>query len=141
MKGPTLEQLKDVHDRYPVDPAQVRAALMRIKPSWTMIEPSLDGACFARGTIQVIFTLALYDDHNLWLHVSACGRRGPTNYYLPSWDEMKRVKNDFIGDGWAYVVFPPEKEYVNQHPCVLHLFALFENKSALPDFTRGLGVL
>ena len=50
------------------------------------------------------------------------------------------MKNDFIGsDRWAYQVFPDEKHYINQHPCVLHLFSLLENRPALPDFTMGLG--
>jgi hypothetical protein len=31
------------------------------------------------------------------------------------------------------------KEYVNEHPCVLHLWALFDGAPALPDFTRGIG--
>jgi len=143
MKGkPTIEELRDVHDRYPVDPAQVRAMLARVPASWTMIEPSLDGAAFWRGTIQVIISLGLYDDHNLWVHVSCCGRKGQTSFYLPSWEELKRVKNDFIGeDRWAYQVLPPAAEYVNQHPCVLHLWALIDGKPALPDFTRGLGTL
>jgi hypothetical protein len=76
------------------------------------------------------------------VHVSACGRTAKGSFYLPSWEEFKRVKNDFIGeDNWAYQIFPPKKDYINQHACVLHLFALFENKAALPDFTRGTGGL
>lgn len=140
--NPTIEELRDVHQRYPVDPAQVRAMLARVPPAWTLISRSEDGAAFRRGTIQVITSLELYDDHNLWVHVSACGRAGQLKYCLPSWDELKRVKHDFIGeDRWAYQVFPPASEYVNLNPYVLHLFALFEGTPALPDFTRGLGVL
>jgi hypothetical protein len=139
---PTFEQLRDVHNRYPVDPAQVRAFLSRIPPAWTLIERTESGAAFVRGTVQAFATLDLYDDHNLWIHVSACGRTGVKQFHLPSWEELKRVKHDFIGeDKWAYQVLPPATEYVNKHPCVLHLFALFENRAALPDFTRGLGVL
>jgi len=142
MKGhPTLEELRDVHDRYPVDPAQVRAMLARVPPSWTLLERSQDGAAFRRSTIQVLISLELYDDHALWVHVSLCGRTGQAKFCLPSWEELKRVKQDFIGDRWAYQVLPPASEYVNQHPYVLHLFARFEGEPALPDFTRGLGVL
>lgn len=139
---PTLEQMMAVADRYPVDPAQVRAMLARVPPSWSLIEKSGDGAAFRRGVVQVMISLALYDDRNLWLHVSATGRTGEKKFHLPSWEDLKRVKRDFIGeDRWAYQVLPPEAEYINQHPCVLHLFALFENHPALPDFTRGLGTL
>jgi hypothetical protein len=140
--NPTLAQLRAVRERYPVDPAQVRAMLMRIPPSWTKIEDSLDGACFVRGTVQVIVSLGLYDDGQLWIHASLCGRTGQNKFCLPSWEELKRVKHDFIGDErWAYQVLPPPTDYINQNPSVLHLFARFEGANALPDFTRGLGTL
>jgi len=100
----------------------------------------LDGGAFRRGTLQVIISVAYEDDHQIWVHVSVCGRKGAHSYYLPDFEELKRVKNDFIGtDKWAYQVFPDEKHYINQHPCVLHLFSLLENKPALPDFTGGTG--
>ena len=50
------------------------------------------------------------------------------------------MKNDFIGlDRWAYQVLPPEKDYINDHPCVLHLFALLDGEPVLPDFSWGIG--
>jgi hypothetical protein len=143
MRGaPTVDELRAVRDRYPVDPALVRAMLTRIPASWTMVEDGWDGAMFRRGSIQVIISLDLHDDHELWIHVSACGRTGQNKFCLPSWEELKRVKHDFIGeDRWAYQVLPPPEDYVNQHAYVLHLFARFEGTRALPDFTRGLGTL
>lgn len=143
MKGyPTREELRDIHDRYPVEPAQVRAVLARVPPSWTLVERRQDGAAFRRGAIQVILSLELYDDHALWVHISLCGRTGQAKYCLPSWEELKRVKHDFIGDDrWAYQVLPPLTEYINRHAAVLHLFARADGEPALPDFTRGLGVL
>lgn len=144
MKGnPTLEELKDVWRRYPVDPADVRAAMSRVNPSWHKVHwDGEDGAAFVRGTLQAILTVARYDDGNVWVHVSACGRTGHDRFYLPSWDEMKRIKSDLLGaDAWAYSVLPPPREYVNQNPNVLHLFARLDWQTALPDFTRGLGVL
>lgn len=141
-RSPTLEELRAVYDKYPVDPAQVRAMLARVPAGWELIERSEHGAAFRRGSIQVFVTLELMDDHELWVHVSLCGRTGRVHFLLPSWEELKRVKHDFIGeDRWAYQVLPPQNQYVNQHPCVLHLFARFSGGPALPDFTRGLGVL
>lgn len=144
--GITWEDLKAIHDRYPVDDADVRALLARVPPSWKMgRHDDFDdnaGRYFTRGTLQVIVSLGRYDDGNLWVHVSVCGRTGATRFHLPSWEELKRVKHDFIGeDAWAYQVFPSSKDYVNDHAYVLHLFALFDGKPALPDFTRGLGTL
>jgi hypothetical protein len=136
----TASDLKAVWEKSRVDPSIIRAALTRVPPSWTLVEEILNGAAFVRGSIQVLMSVARYEDGNIWIHASACGRRGKKDFYLPSFEELKRVKNDFIGaDRWAYQVFPDEKHYVNQHPCVLHLFSLFENRPALPDFTRGTG--
>lgn len=138
----TFEELKAVYDRYPVDPAEVRAALARVPPSWALIEGTEGGAYYRRGNIQVGFTVGKYQDGNLWLHVSLCGRRGADRFYLPDWEDIKRVKNDFIGrNEWAYQVFPDERQYVNDNPYVLHLFARYDRSAALPDFTRGLGTL
>jgi hypothetical protein len=114
--------------------------MSRVPPSWQFLGPFGSGGGFRRGNIQVLFTVARYDDGRTWIHASVCGRRGENNWFLPDWEDIKRVKHDFIGpDRWAYQVFPSEKDYVNKHPYVLHLYALLEGEPALPDFTWGLG--
>jgi len=123
-----------------VEEGEVNAALARVPPAWTQVARGEDGAAFRRGTLQAILSVERHDGA-LWLHVSACGRTGERRFYLPSWEEMKRVKQDFLGDVWAYGVLPPAKDYVNDHPSVLHLFARMDGASALPDFTRGTGTL
>ena len=95
--GVTLADIEAMQEKYPVDPAGVRAMLARIPPAWSLRKRSEDGALFTRGNIQVIVTLGRYDDGSLWVHASACGRTGPQRFYLPSWEEMKRVKHDFFG--------------------------------------------
>src|SRR5215831_18940044 len=142
MKGnPTIEELRDVRDRYPVDPADVRAALLRIPARWHLVEETPSGAFYQGETLQVFISVERFDDGQLWLHVSAVGRTSRTHFYLPSWAQMKRIKEDFIGDRWAYSVLPPTAEYVNQNVNCLHLYARVDGGNALPDFTRGLGVL
>src|SRR5262245_50954608 len=141
-----LHDLLAIQEKGAPDEADVRALLARIPPSWTMGDRARfgagDGAIFKRGTLQVICSLSREEDGCLWVHVSACGRLGERRFYLPNWEEMKRVKNDFIGpDAWAYQVFPSAKDYVNHHAYVLHLFARFDGKPALPDFTRGTGMI
>lgn len=92
--------------------------------------------------MQVIFSVLRYEDGRIWIHVSACLRTTSGGFMLPGWEDMKRMKNDFIGeDKWAYQVFPSAKDYINHNPWVLHLFALFDGAPALPDFTWGLGTL
>ena len=119
---------------------EINAALARVPPSWTMVRGIPYGGAFKRGNVQVLFSVHRYDDGRIWLHVSACVRLGAREFDLPAWEDLKRVKNDFIGpDRWAYQVLPPTKDYVNDHACVLHLFALATGEPALPDFTMGTG--
>lgn len=144
---PTIEQLRAIHEKTKVDPSIIDAYVQRIKPSWQLIEkPDYPGQdrcwAFRRGNIQVLASVSREDDGNIWIHVSLCGRRGPNSYFLPSQEDVKRVKNDFIGENaWAYQVFPDEAHYINQNENVLHLWALLENRNALPDFTRGLNAI
>ena len=138
----TQEQIDTIDKHAWVDDATVRAALTRIPPSWECIGMNPGGGAFRRGSIQVLFSVLRYEDGRTWVHASACGRTGANSWFLPSWEEMKRVKHDFIGeDAWAYQVFPSAKDYVNEHPYVLHLYALMDGKPALPDFTWGLGTI
>ncbi|HEY1897579.1 MAG TPA: hypothetical protein VGG62_14965 [Terracidiphilus sp.] len=138
----TQEQIDAAEAIARVDDSIVRAIMSRVPPSWRLIEHTVSGGAFRRGGIQVLFTVQRYGDGRIWVHASACGRRGENSWFLPDWQDMKRIKNDFVGpERWAYQVFPSEKDYVNQHPYVLHLYALLEGEPALPDFTWGLGCI
>jgi hypothetical protein len=132
------EEFIDIQDKAAVcDPSVVNAALARVPPSWELIHKAEDGAAFQRGAVRVIVGISRESDHKIWLHVSASTPRA-----YPTWEELKRVKHDFIGeDRWAYQVFPSQKDYVNINPYVLHLFSRLEGEPALPDFTRGTGSL
>lgn len=146
MKEPTIEELRAVFERTRVSPGVVRAALQRIRPSWRLIDkPATEGedSChiFVRGSIQVLWSVRHETDGNVWIHVSLCGRTGEHAFYLPTYEDVKRVKHDFLGDAWAYQVFPDERNYINQNPYVLHLWARLDGTPALPDFTHGLGVI
>ena len=133
----------------PVDDSILRAALARVPPAYTVIAED-DGQAldmmrqglvfFRRGASQIGFSVEKHDDGELWLHVSVTQRVGKWAFALPSWEDLKRVKHDFIGeDRWAYQVLPANTHYVNKHPYVLHLYARYRGENALPDFTRGTG--
>ena len=146
MEMPTVDQLREVWERTRVEPELIRAALQRIKPSWPLFEkPEHPGedACYAfhRGSIQVLWSMRRELDGEVWIHVSLCGRTGAKAFFLPSYEDVQRVKHDFLGENWAYQVFPDERHYVNQHPSVLHLWARMDGSPALPDFTHGLGTI
>lgn len=74
-----------------------------------------------------------YDDGKEWLHISVSRKSR-----LPTYEELTRIKRDFIGDDKKAVFVLPEKEkHVNIHNYCLHLFYSAENP--LPDFTGGIG--
>lgn len=52
-----------------------------------------------------------------WAHVS-CSRGDR----LPTWEDLKLVKEVFLGDVMAYQVLPPKAEWLNVHEFTLHLF-------------------
>ena len=88
--------------------------------------------CTFNGLI-ILARARAYDHGTDWLHVSA--RR---NSSLPTYEELTRIKRDFIGDDKKAVFVLPEKEkHVNIHNCCLHLFDSAANP--LPDFTGGSG--
>jgi hypothetical protein len=137
------EHIDAVEAKARVDEDLIRAVLSWVPPSWQMIQRLPSGGAFRRGNVQILFTVQKYEQSGgwaPWLHVSACGRRGENSWFLPDWEDLKRVKNDFIGEQrWGYQVFPSAKDYVNIHPYVLHIYAPLDGKPALPDFTWGLG--
>lgn len=84
----------------------------------------------AKGrALHVICTARVFGDGRRWMHVS-CSK--PLE--LPSWDDLKLVKDTFIGrDRTALQVLPRAAEYVNIHPYVLHLYACLDG-DVTPDF-------
>lgn len=55
-----------------------------------------------------------------WEHVSFAPFK---RYYMPSWDDMCRIKNIFFyPEEWAVQYHPAESEYVNNVPNCLHLW-------------------
>lgn len=136
----SIDQIEAIERLARVDDEIVRGVMARVPPSWNLIEKLANGGAFVRSGLQVMFTVQRYEDRRIWLHCSVCGRRGEDRWFLPDWEQFKRVKHDFIGpDRWAYQVLPSAKDYVNIHPYVLHLYALLDGEPALPDFTYGLG--
>lgn len=117
-----------------------RLVLDRATPEgWRLLERRPDGEGWRvriRGQVlHVIWSIGIELDGREWLHVSASH---PSR--IPLWEEMCRIKDVFVGpDRWAYQLHPPQDDYVNIHPGVLHMFAPPAGESSLPDFTRGTG--
>ena len=76
------------------------------------------------------------EDGKRWLHLSVSRRDR-----LPSWPELREVKNLFLGrEVMAVQVLPIESKYVNIHPNVLHLWRCVD-ADPCPDFTHGTGAI
>lgn len=81
--------------------------------------------------LLVMASVARYDDGKEWLHVSCSRERR-----IPTYEELTRVKRDFIGDDKKAVMVLPEKSnHVNIHEYCLHLFYSAEN--SLPEFSAN----
>jgi hypothetical protein len=58
-------------------------------------------------------------DGTLWRHVSVAHRKR-----YPTWDEIRFVKDVFIGkDKEAVQILPRQEDYVNEHPNCFHLWS------------------
>jgi len=114
--------------------AWARDLLPRVLPAdWACVERGADGAKFqSDDRLTVIMSAAVEQDGKRWLHVS-CSR--PTR--LPSWDDLRRVKDLFVGrERTALQVVPPASRHINIHPNCLHLWACLDG-DVTPDFARG----
>ncbi len=92
--------------------------------------------------LKIILGLEPHDDGCEWLHLSISGKGVISGMdRIPTYSELAEAKEVFLGThSKAVMVLPPRKEWVNIHPCVLHLFSNVDEDS-LPDFTRGSGAL
>jgi len=81
--------------------------------------------------LRVAMSVEHYNGQD-WLHVSVSRRSK-----MPSYDDLKRVKHDFIGDDHAaYQAFPKASEHVNLHEFCLHLWCLTEF-DPFPEYTQA----
>jgi hypothetical protein len=107
---------------------------------WRLVSQTEDGDAFAGRVhgqpLLVLWSMAMEQDRNLWLHVS-CSHKAR----VPLWGEISEVKRLFVGEQrWACQLHPPQAQYVNIHDRCLHLFAPFSPEAwRLPDFTEGTG--
>lgn len=102
---------------------------------WHFLQSWGDGHCFVhRNGLRVIVDCEPKSDGKRWLHVSVSRRK-----WIPSHDDMCLVKDAFVGDRYAYAVFPPRDMYVNIHENCLHLWALAEGDGiVLPEFSADI---
>ncbi len=78
----------------------------------------LEGYKNADG-LRVLLSVDTIEGGRRWLHVS-CSRPGQ----LPTWEDLRLVKDIFIGRNHEAVqVLPKDEDYVNLMPFCLHLWS------------------
>lgn len=70
-----------------------------------------------RSGLRVLASLETHSDKKRFAHVS-CSY--PNR--LPSWEDLKNVKEIFLGDVHAFQALPPKAEWLNVHEFTLHLW-------------------
>lgn len=99
---------------------------------WHFLKSWGDGHIFVhKNGLRVIIDCEEKSDGNRWVHVSFSRAK-----WIPSHEDACMVKEAFIGDRYAYSVFPPRDKYVNIHGHCLHLWASCEGDGrVLPEFS------
>lgn len=97
---------------------------------------SAGGAAYVNrdSRLKVIRSKATYSDGN-WVHVSLS-----RSNRLPTWGDLKVVKQAFLGDVTAIQVLPKAQNFVNVHPFCLHLWHCLDGER-VPDFQKIKGMI
>lgn len=129
-EAPPLQEVPDwVWGLFPDAPAEF------LRTPHPLIGPFVYNDLVTRS-LAVICSAQVEADGKRWIHVS-CSRADR----LPSWKDLRRVKDVFVGvHRKAVQVFPAQSEYVNVHPNVLHLWACLDG-DPLPDFRLADGTI
>lgn len=86
-----------------------------------------------RDGLKAIFSGDVELDGKRWLHMSVSHRNR-----LPSWDELREVKDFLIGDRLAVQVLPKREQYVSHNTNVLHVWCCLD-ADPVPDFAAMRG--
>jgi hypothetical protein len=110
-------------------------AKLHVDPRFRCVSMNAYGFAAIWNQIKVIVSIDLPPDGRRWIHLS-CSHEDR----LPNWEELKEVKERFIGEEkTALQVLPPKSRYVNFHPHRLHLWHCLDG-DVVPDFTNN-GIL
>lgn len=88
---------------------------------------------YSAGSLRVLETIDDYKDISVLLENFGTMRM-PTGKYqhlsishidrYPTWEELKLIKDQLMGDNFAFQAFPPKSHYVNLHENTFHLFKI-----------------
>lgn len=91
--------------------------------------PQFGGVYFQRKDGLLVLVTIQRTEQREWLHVSLSFANK-----LPTHQDMRSVRGAFFAENAVVVqVFPPEAEYVNDNPFVLHLWQRLGPDRLVPD--------
>lgn len=94
-----------------------------------IIDPDKSTLFTSKDGLRLFISLELHEKEEKWLHVSV-SRRDRN----PSWEDLKEVKDAFIGpDKVAVQVLPRAKDYINIHEFCFHLWHCLD-RDVVPNF-------
>jgi len=111
-----------------------------VPKGWELLHRWGDGYALREigGGLRVLVDCEVKADGNRWIHVSFSRKD-----WTPNHADTCKIKAAFIGDRYAYAVFPPADRYVNIHEHCLHLWAREDGTGVLPEFSEvlpGVGI-
>lgn len=93
------------------------------------------GDCYHHRLIEdfsVIVSKAEMDDGSEWWHVSVSRIDR-----LPTWEELEKVKREFLGDKTeAFHMVPKKSDYVNVHRYCLHMWSPIKVDMPIPNLKK-----
>ena len=87
--------------------------------------------CFSHPLMDlfVIYSRSVMKNGSEWHHISLSR---PDR--LPSWSDVAKVKEDFLGTGGdAIHVIPKKRDHVNVHQYCLHIWESADGKNYIPN--------
>jgi len=108
----------------------------KLPQNWRILRRNEDAGFYQNRTgIKVAISCCVEADGKNWVHLSVSRRKT-----LPSWAELKQVKDLFLGvNALAIQVLPPKDEFVNDYEYCLHVYQCLDERP-IPDF-RKLGTI
>jgi len=111
------------------EPKVLPASWVQVRPNSGLIgEFGFGVRIYTNHKLHVILSIDKFGKAGQWLHVSVSNAVAPV---LPTWMELKEVKELFLGDRLAVQILPPKKYYINEAEA-FHLMSRLDEVT-IPD--------
>ena len=118
-------------------PREGASSILPAPKGWLIVRRFGNGAHYLNRNRRLQAILSppedgIFSDGRRWWHLSV----SRTNGKPPSFEQMRDAKEEFLGDRYAVMVFPPQRYYVHAvgpNHGVLHLWAT-DDPWPLPEF-------